>query len=153
MLCIEAVNAEKLLCESGFTREDEPRVLLAGTYSDIDRVCSVILRSMDDNGYSDNDIKHVKMCVFEMLMNAVEHGNRDDGRKKIIVLYTVSPEKIRVSIIDEGNGYDYSKLQSPREPANMFKDRGRGVFIIRELMDEVSFNEKGNRIMICKRHS
>jgi serine/threonine-protein kinase RsbW len=153
MLCIEAVSSDWILRESGFTKEDEPRVLMAGAYVDIDNVCSVILRAMDDKGYSDNDIKHAKICVFEMLMNAIEHGNRNDTLKKVIVLYAITPDVLRVSVVDEGGGYDYSALPNPLEPENLLKDHGRGVFIIHEYMDEVLFNEKGNRILVVKRHS
>jgi len=152
MLCIETISSEWLLKESGFTREDEPRVLMASTYVDIDHVCSTILRAMDDNGYSDTDIKHAKICIFEMLMNAIEHGNRGDSRKKVIILYAISPEQLRVSVIDEGEGYDYRSLPSPLTSENILKDHGRGVFLIREYMDDVTFNDKGNRILVVKRH-
>ncbi len=153
MLCIETSSSDWILNESGFTKEDQPSALMASTYVDIDHVCSVILRAMDDNGYRDTDIKRAKICVFEILMNAIEHGNRSDPRKKIIILYKVTPEQLRVSILDEGEGYDYRHLPNPLDPHNLLKDHGRGVFIVREYMDDLMFNAKGNRVLLVKRHS
>ncbi|MBD3391209.1 MAG: SpoIIE family protein phosphatase [Chitinivibrionales bacterium] len=152
MLCIETSSAEWVLRESGFTADDQPRMLMASTYVDIDHVCSVVLRGLDDNGYSDADIKRAKICVFEMLMNAIEHGNRNDPAKRAVVLYTISPDELKVSVVDEGEGFDYEHLPNPLAPENLLKDHGRGVFIIREYMDEVQFNSKGNRMLVVKRH-
>lgn len=150
MLCIQTESPEWLLAESGLTKEDEPSVLLASTYRDIDRVCSVILRSMDNNGFPDEDIKKTKICIFEVLMNAIEHGNREDIKKRAVVLFRITPEEAIISVIDEGKGYEYGRLPDPLSPENIFKEHGRGVFIIKQYMDEVRFNRKGNRILLVK---
>jgi serine phosphatase RsbU (regulator of sigma subunit)/anti-sigma regulatory factor (Ser/Thr protein kinase) len=150
MLCIQTESPEWLLHESGFHKEDGPSVLLVGNYRDIDTVCSVMLRAMDNKGFPDADIKHTKICIFEMLMNAIEHGNQRDQKKRVVLLYKITQEKAMISIIDEGNGFDHSKLPNPLDAANILKDHGRGVYIVRQYMDEVSFNPKGNRIMAIK---
>jgi serine phosphatase RsbU (regulator of sigma subunit)/anti-sigma regulatory factor (Ser/Thr protein kinase) len=150
MLCIQTESPDWLLRESGFEKEDGPSVLLVGTYRDIDLVCGVILRCMDNQGFPDNHIKHMKICIFEILMNALEHGNKRDPKKRVVVLYRITPERAMISTIDEGEGYNHSKLPNPLDPANILKDHGRGVFIVKQYMDEVSFNEKGNRILVIK---
>jgi serine phosphatase RsbU (regulator of sigma subunit)/anti-sigma regulatory factor (Ser/Thr protein kinase) len=150
MLCIKAQNSEWLLRESGFRAEDGPSVLLASAYADIDRVCSTLLRAMDHCGFSDVDIKRTKVCVFEMLVNAIEHGNRREPAKRVIILYAISPEKAMISVVDEGEGFDYGHLPNPLSPENILKDHGRGLFIINQYMDAVSFNEAGNRILAIK---
>jgi serine/threonine-protein kinase RsbW len=55
--------------------------------------------------------------------------------------------------MDEGNGFDYSNVPDPLAPENRMKDHGRGIFLIRHYLDEVSFNEKGNSIIGTKYHA
>jgi serine/threonine-protein kinase RsbW len=55
-----------------------------------------------------------------------------------------------ISVIDEGEGFDHSRLPNPLDPTNILKDHGRGVYIIRQYMDDVSFNARGNRILAIK---
>jgi serine/threonine-protein kinase RsbW len=55
-------------------------------------------------------------------------------------------DQIEVAICDEGSGFDQAKLQDPRQEDNLQKPNGRGIFLIREFSNDVSFNEKGNQI-------
>ncbi len=150
MLCIKTESAEWLLKESGFSADAAPSVLRASAYADIDGVCSVLLRAMDNSGFSDNDIKRTKVCIFEMLVNAIEHGNQRDPQKRVVILYSIYPEKAMISVIDEGEGFDHTTLPNPLSPENILKDHGRGLFIIHQYMDEVRFNAVGNRILTIK---
>lgn len=152
MLCIEMGSSEHLLNESGFSREEEPNVLLVSSFGEMERVCAVILKDMDRCGFADRVIKLYKICVFEMITNALQHGNKGDTNKKAYIFYKVTPETATISVIDEGEGYDYTNLPNPLLPENRMKDHGRGVFLVRNYMDEVSFNEKGNRILGRKYH-
>jgi serine/threonine-protein kinase RsbW len=94
----------------------------------------------------------MKVCLFEMLINAVIHGNKNDPSKRVLVLYTVAGDRIRISVVDEGEGFDSSALESPLDQRNLDKNYGRGIFIVKQYADEVYFNEKGNRILIVKNH-
>ncbi len=57
-----------------------------------------------------------------------------------------------MSVIDEGNGFDYNNLPDPLSPENRMKDHGRGIFLIKHYFDEVRFNTKGNRVLGRKYH-
>jgi serine phosphatase RsbU (regulator of sigma subunit)/anti-sigma regulatory factor (Ser/Thr protein kinase) len=152
MLAVETGSPGVFLRESGFTREDKPSILAISAIRSIEDVASMILREMDHCGFPDKHIKRTKVCIYEMLTNAIEHGNGGDPAKKTVVLYKVTPEKAMVSVVDEGAGFDYRNLPDPLAPENILKDHGRGVFIIRKYMDEVHFNAPGNRVMAVKYH-
>jgi len=152
MLGVEIGNPDSFLEQSGFGRSDHPNLLVVYTYKSIEEAAGVILREMDRNGFPDKDIKRTKVCIYEMLANAIEHGNTGDETKKTLVAYKVTPEKAAISVIDEGMGFDYSRLPDPLTPENLLKDHGRGLFIIRRYMDQIHFNTRGNRIMAVKFH-
>jgi|GEM_PF-198198 len=150
LLCIEFGCKEAILSESGFQKEDSPGIVLINAHQEIETVCSVILRELDRNGYPSNYFFQAHLCIHEMLSNAIRHGNRYDPDKKVIVLYRVTLESFSISVIDEGDGFDYTVLPNPLSDENLLKDHGRGLFLINNYMDEVSFNTKGNRIMAIK---
>ena len=119
----------------------------------------------------------VGTALHESLINAMEHGNLElsselrEGEhpetyrnlvetrrnqqpycdRRVLVIARVSRDAADFVIRDEGLGFDPSKLRDPRDPANLGKCSGRGLFLIRTFMDEVSFNEVGNEITMTKR--
>ena len=152
MLCIQVGDSEHLLQGSGFKKEDAPNILVINKLSDIEKVCSIILRAMDNCGFPDMNIKRMKVCIFEMTINAVTHGNRNDFNKKVLILYKVIQDRVIISVVDDGDGYDYAALANPLDEENLLKESGRGVYIVKSYMDEVHFNKKGNRILVKKYH-
>ncbi len=146
LLCIQVGDSDRLLADSGFSRDEEPSILVATRLLEIDSICSVILREMDRHGFTDQSIKQFKICVFEMLTNAILHGNRGDPRKKALVFYKVTHTEVTISVVDEGKGFDYNGVPDPLLPENRTRDHGRGLFLIRHYLDDVVFNAAGNRI-------
>lgn len=152
LLCIQIQDSEYLLKDSGFVRDDEPNILLVYTIKDIEKVSAIILKEMDQCGYSDKSIKQFKICIFEALTNAIIHGNKNDVTKKVILFYKITLVSASISVIDEGEGFDYNNIPDPLSPENQLKDHGRGIFLMKQYFDEISFNSKGNRILGRKYH-
>ena len=151
LLCIQIGDSERLLSDCGFSHEDEPSILVASEIKEIDGVCSIILREMDRHGFLDSAIKQFKICIFEMITNAILHGNNSDITKKVLVFYKITRAETAISVVDEGDGFDYDAVPDPLSPENMIRDHGRGVFLIRHYLDSVEFNKKGNRVLGRKR--
>jgi serine/threonine-protein kinase RsbW len=82
------------------------------------------------------------MAVRESVVNAISHGNRSDPAKRVFIDFSVRPEPEPVDFIvcvrDEGNGFDPATIKDPLSPENMLRASGRGIFLIRQFMDEVS---------------
>jgi serine/threonine-protein kinase RsbW len=87
-----------------------------------------------------------RVGVTEALANAMLYGNSDDPEKRVRVEAHFSPDRIVISITDQGRGFDPSKVSDPTKPANRSRSGGRGIFLIRKLMDRVDFNDTGNSI-------
>ncbi|MEW6536714.1 MAG: response regulator [Candidatus Auribacterota bacterium] len=92
----------------------------------------------------------VKLAIDEALNNAIKHGNHSNIDKKVKIRTQISPQKLMVTIRDEGPGFDVSQVPDPKDPSNLHREGGRGVLLISYYMDEVYYNDKGNEVMLVK---
>ena len=94
----------------------------------------------------------LQVVLSEALSNAIVRGNREEQGKWVKVRAELFPDAIRVSVTDEGAGFDPSSVPEPIQPDKIDVADGRGLFLIRKLVDAVEFNEQGNSIcMILRR--
>jgi serine/threonine-protein kinase RsbW len=116
----------------------------------ISQVCDRILAEIRAKGYTVEDAFAVNLAFEEAFTNAVKHGNRMDPKKHVQIDYSVDPEKVEISITDEGEGFDPGKIPDPRSGENLYKPEGRGLLLIRSYMDVVEYNRKGNSLRIVR---
>jgi len=143
----------QLKVKLGFDMNDPVYIQYLSYFEEMDKVSASILGNMDNFGYPDDAIRKMKIALTELLANAIYHGNNKDYRKKVTVGHTINRSKIVISIQDEGEGFDFSDIPDPTLPENLLKDCGRGLFIVGNYVDELVFNERGNRVMIVKNHT
>ena len=91
------------------------------------------------------------VSLTEALSNAMLYGNAKDSRKRVRIEVIVGEHEIKARITDEGTGFDPGGIPDPTSPDHLEKCSGRGLFLMRELMDEVHFNESGNQITLVLR--
>lgn len=89
-----------------------------------------------------------RVGVTEALANAVLYGNRCDPRKSVRVEVSLGATRVELRVADEGTGFDPQTVPDPTLPANIREPGGRGIFLLRELMDEVEFNAQGNEVRL-----
>ncbi|HEV2130552.1 MAG TPA: ATP-binding protein [Longimicrobiaceae bacterium] len=92
-----------------------------------------------------------RVGVTEALANAVRYGNRSDPEKEVRVEVMLDDSHVALKVIDQGDGFDPDGLPDPTLPANLERSGGRGVFLMRELMDEVEFIVPGNAVRLVLR--
>ena len=80
------------------------------------------------------------LAVREAVMNAVLHGNKESQDKDVRVEYRIVDSRIEVRVFDEGEGFDPETLADPLSEENLLSQGGRGVYLIRQLMDDVTFS-------------
>ena len=109
-------------------------------------------------GLDEDAIHWVSVAVRESVINAIKHGNRNDVNKRVFVEFsTVSPPdapELNIRVRDEGEGFDPRELADPLAPENLLKSSGRGIFLIRNFMDDVTLQrapEGGMEIRMTKR--
>lgn len=103
-------------------------------------------------GYATFDLdNNLKLALVEGITNAMEHGNRWDAGKKVSVKSEVTKDLLRLTIKDQGPGFDVHLLPDPTVSDHLLAERGRGVFLMQAIMDEVTYNEQGNQLTLVKR--
>jgi serine/threonine-protein kinase RsbW len=92
-------------------------------------------------GLDEDQRFHIAMAVREASINAVLHGNEYDPARQIEVTLENTGKDLKISIADEGKGFDPEKVPDPLKAENLLRGTGRGIFLIRSLMDEVHFRQ------------
>jgi anti-sigma regulatory factor (Ser/Thr protein kinase) len=96
-----------------------------------------VLKRLD----SCDDVELIGLAIREALTNALVHGNRYDPEKPIGISVTLKDDgSLFVSVKDSGSGFDPNALPNPLAVENLLSNHGRGIFLMRQLMDEVEFN-------------
>lgn len=114
-------------------------------------ILNYLLERVAKMGVIHPERSNVFVALDEAFVNAVKHGNRFNHEKLVRITAEVSPREARFSVEDEGEGFDVSQIPDPLDPANLFKTSGRGVLLMYNIMDEVKYNERGNRLEMVKR--
>lgn len=92
-----------------------------------------------------------RVGLTEALSNAMLYGNASDPEKRVRVEVEIGVEEVAVRVTDQGAGFDPTMVPDPTLPDNISKSGGRGIFLMRALMDEVRFNDQGNSVTLVLR--
>jgi serine/threonine-protein kinase RsbW len=114
----------------------------------VDRIMSFIAALREVDG-SELDIE---VALREALANAIVHGNREDSCKRVSVRCRCSADgEVSITIQDEGQGFEGDTVPDPTIPENRVRTSGRGIYLIKTLMDEVRFEQRGTVVHMRKR--
>lgn len=104
-------------------------------------------------GFSEDELDSLAISVTEIVANAIYHGNKRDNHKRVFIKFECRDKSIRISVRDEGPGFNPDQVANPLAPENLFKESGRGIFIVKTLMDDVRFKflKDGTEIILIKK--
>jgi serine/threonine-protein kinase RsbW len=118
------------------------RLELPSSFDLLDLVQHLSDRLSSIAGLDEDTIHWVSVAVRESVINAIKHGNRQNREKKVVVEFRLrppaKPDEFVVDVADEGEGFDPEEVANPLDPENMLKSSGRGIFFMRNFMDEVT---------------
>ena len=89
-----------------------------------------------------------RVGLTEALSNAMLYGNSRDPSKRVLVEIAFLDECIQARVTDQGDGFDPASVPDPTTPENLTKPCGRGLFLMRKLLDEVKYNAQGNQVTL-----
>lgn len=111
--------------------------------------------------YPKSDINKIIVCLEEMFLNAWIHGNKKNPEKTILIDYTLDTIEARISLLDQGDGFNPEKVPDPTDINRLLKlieadeeeqySHGRGISLTKFNMDDVVYNEKGNQVTMIKK--
>lgn len=107
----------------------------------IEDVCDLFNISEDYYG-------NILVAITEAVNNAIYHGNQANPKKNIDIFFKSFPDHVSFIVKDEGQGFNYDNLPDPTNPENIENPNGRGVFLMRNLADKVSFEDNGSKVVL-----
>lgn len=157
-----------MLAESELRRSRQPgspdrrvRVQLGGSDDDREQAADLIGRLARQAGFAEEEQVGFVAAVREAVVNAFEHGHQGDLRRPVRVVYEETCEAIRVTITDDGSGFNHqgelhrSREQDPMTAAQERREQGRtgglGLMLMQRCADEVRYNARGNQVTLTKR--
>lgn len=105
----------------------------------VDKVCA-------EHKINEDYYGNILIAVTEAVNNAIQHGNKMDDAKKVSVCFFTAAKDISFTIEDQGDGFDFDDLPDPTNPDNIEKPNGRGIFLMKNLADEVNFYQEGRQV-------
>jgi len=107
---------------------------------------SFIDNARDKYNFNDDIYGNIMIAVTESVNNAIVHGNKSDKKKNVNLSLCLQNNEVKFTIEDEGAGFQYDNLPDPTAPENLEKPSGRGIFLMKNLCDEVKFEKEGKRV-------
>jgi serine/threonine-protein kinase RsbW len=102
----------------------------------VDHVEKMALDAARKAGFHGDTLERIGLAVHETAANAVIHGNRYSAQKKVLVTISVAGAALKITIADEGDGFDVAALPDPLATNGLLQDHGRGIYLSRAFMDE-----------------
>ncbi len=97
-------------------------------------------------GVNQDNYGKILVATLEAVNNAITHGNKANPQKMVDVEITFDKNEMKITVTDEGPGFNPASIPDPTLPENIEELSGRGVFLMKKLADSISFNEKGNSV-------
>lgn len=116
--------------------------------NNIPEVESLIDKVCEDLSLNEDHYGNILIAVTEAVNNAIIHGNKSELVKSVTVDVVQENGSVVFSVLDQGNGFDFENLPDPTAPENIEKPDGRGIFLMKNLSDEVKFELNGSKVSI-----
>jgi len=140
------------------TRGGTVRLQIHSNFELLDFVQVVSDRMGQLAGLDEDAIHWIGVAVRESVINAIKHGNREDYGKMVTVEFAMAPSndprELVVRVLDQGEGFDPEEVADPLAPENILKSSGRGIFFMRNFMDDVTLKraaEGGMEVRMVKK--
>ncbi len=121
---------------------------IPSSLDELERVDAVTGQIATEMGFDDNALADLGICVTEAVTNAIAHAHKYDESLSVDIEFLRYDDALKVRIRDHGPGFNVESLPDPTLPENLLKDHGRGVLLIRALMDDVGITRFDDGMMI-----
>jgi len=129
----------------------EEKITIPSEIRYVREISSKIIKELGSRNVGESALFDIKLCVEEIVRNAIQHGNLSDKRSRVRIHYRIKDGLFTIEVEDSGSGFNHNKVPDPTHKDNIFKGSGRGVYLVRRLMDKVEYSEKGNKVKLTKR--
>jgi serine/threonine-protein kinase RsbW len=131
-------------------REGSFNLTIASDPAEVQRIQDHIESQLKHHQFEDKDIFSIRLALEEALVNAIKHGNQLDPAKKVHIACGFRHDRFEIAIADEGPGFNPEEVPDPLCEENLERPCGRGLFLIRHYMTDVTYHAPGNRVSMFK---
>jgi serine/threonine-protein kinase RsbW len=110
--------------------------MLESNLESVDSAETLCVEAAKQLGLDEDACLDLGLAVREAMVNAVAHGNQYDPNKKVRLILESRSDSLRITMIDQGNGFDLNRVPDPTEGANLMRGSGRGLLLIQTFVDE-----------------
>jgi serine/threonine-protein kinase RsbW len=122
----------------------EKSIKISSKIDNINKIEQLIDEFSEKNEINSEIYGKILIATVEAVNNSIVHGNKEDVNKYVFVNLNIEGDKIYITVEDEGPGFDSSKVPDPTKPENVENIHGRGIYLMKHLADDVTFNEDGS---------
>ncbi len=111
---------------------------------------SLLKKANEEFCCTEERFRNLLIAVSELVMNAIVHANKEEPKKSVRVTVEYDANIMKIKILDEGNGFKFDEDCNPRLPEDVLKESGRGLFIVKSLMNDISCKttDKGTEFVL-----
>lgn len=126
----------------------EKSLTLVSEFEEVEKAEILLNELQDELGFDNDMYAKLMLTVSEAITNAIVHGNGLDSDKKVSVLCCANSKELKITVNDEGEGFNPEELPDPLEEDNLLKPSGRGVFLMKEYADDVEYSSGGKSLTL-----
>lgn len=124
------------------------QIELSSTLESLSQIENFIDEVCEQYKFGEDHYGNILIALTEAVNNAITHGNKLNPDKKVNLNMETTTDVVEFTIKDEGTGFDFDNVPDPTLPENLEKIRGRGIFLMKSLADDVIFEENGAMIKL-----
>jgi serine/threonine-protein kinase RsbW len=127
-------------------------LIIASDLSQIKKVEKFIYALCKKARLSQDQTDNMAIAITELVNNGIIHANKYDPQKHVTIRVKYESDRVIVAIIDEGEGFDPEEIDNPTDPENLWKQNGRGIFLVKNLIDgvEIISSSKGTKVVLTE---
>lgn len=116
---------------------------IASKIDNINKIEKMIDEFSEQNDINSEIYGKILIATVEAVNNSIVHGNKEDVNKKVFVSVDLDEDKITIRVEDQGEGFNSNQIPDPTKPENVENIHGRGIYLMKHLADDVSFEKEG----------
>ncbi len=123
---------------------------IPSVFSEVQKTSAKVLRFLKPLDLDETACFDMRLCLEEALINAMKYGHKMQKSLKVRLVVEYDTQKVSFLIEDQGQGFKPENIKDCTKEDNLLNSRGRGVYLIRQLMDKVSYNAEGSALHMVK---
>lgn len=129
---------------------DTKKLVLSSKFEEMNKLEPFVDELEKWAGFNEQDSSRIMLTLSEAVNNAIMHGNQSNPEKKVFIQTTLDGDQqiLKISVEDEGEGFNPEEIPDPLKDENLLNEGGRGIYLIKQYADDIQFSKSGSKVTI-----